>query len=33
MIDNWLFGKVLTQAEEEGSTSFGAIEKVSFTKL
>jgi hypothetical protein len=33
MIDNWLFGKLLTKAEEEGTTSFGAIEEVSFTKL
>jgi hypothetical protein len=29
---DWLFGKVLTKAEEEGTTSFSAIEEVSFTK-
>jgi hypothetical protein len=33
MIDNWLFGKVLTKAEDEGITVFSATEEVSFTKL
>jgi hypothetical protein len=30
---DWLFGKVFTKAEKEGTTNFSAIEEVSFAKL